>query len=57
MSEIKGQLLGIILVLAIFGIVGAALKTAFSNMSDTVSESVESIGDDLSGTKSILDAE
>ncbi|MBO7614353.1 MAG: hypothetical protein J6T15_01430 [Bacilli bacterium] len=43
MSEIKGQLLGIILVLAIFGIVGAALKSAFTNMKDTVVEQVENV--------------
>ena len=47
MSEIKGQLLGIILVLAIFGIVGAALKAAFTNMKDTVVEQVETISSEV----------
>lgn len=50
MSEIKGQLLGIILVLAIFGIVGAALKTAFSGMKDKVVESVETISSEIPTT-------
>ena len=40
MSEIKGQLLGIILVLAIFGIVAATLSTVFTNLSSTVSTEV-----------------
>ena len=50
MSEIKGQLLGIILVLAIFGIVGAALKSAFTNMKDTVVEEVETVSSSLGNT-------
>lgn len=40
MSEIKGQLLGIILVVTIFGIVGGALAAIFSNLTDTVEEKV-----------------
>ena len=50
MSEIKGQQLGIILVLAIFGIVGAALKSAFTNMKDTVVEQVETISSEVGAT-------
>lgn len=40
MSEIKGQLLGIILVVTIFGIVGGALAAIFANLTDTVEEKV-----------------
>lgn len=43
MSEIKGQLLGIILTIAIFGVVLTTMVTAFGNMSDTVGSRVESI--------------
>lgn len=49
MSEIKGQLLGIILVLMVFGVIGAAIKTAFSDMKDTVVESVADINGKVSG--------
>lgn len=47
MSEIKGQLLGIILVLMVFGVVGGTLKSVFNGMADTVSETVETIEDDV----------
>lgn len=47
MSEIKGQILGIILVLMIFGVVGAALKGTFEKMKDTVVETVDDINGDL----------
>ena len=40
MSEIKGQLLGIILVLAVFGVVAAALTAVFTNLSGSVSSEV-----------------
>ncbi len=40
MSEIKGQLLGIILVIMVFGIVAAALTTVFTNLTNTVSSEV-----------------
>ena len=36
MSEIKGQLLGIILVITIFGVVGGALTAIFYSMAHTV---------------------
>ncbi|MBO8427757.1 MAG: hypothetical protein IAC58_04295 [Firmicutes bacterium] len=42
MGEIKGQLLGIVLVLSIFGIVATALTTAFTNVSDDVVTKIES---------------
>ena len=40
MSEIKGQLLGIILVIMVFGIVAAGLTTIFTNLTNTVSSEV-----------------
>ena len=40
MSEIKGQLLGIVLVLMVFGIVAAALTTIFTGLSNSVSGEV-----------------
>ena len=41
MSEIKGQLLGIILVLAVFGVVLGVLTTAFQHSAETIQERVE----------------
>lgn len=43
MSEIKGQLLGIVLVLTIFGVVTVAMTTAFERSADVVQERVENI--------------
>ncbi len=40
-SEIKGQLLGLLIVLAIFGVVGGSLMKAFGNTSDTIVKRVE----------------
>lgn len=40
MSEIKGQLLGIVLVLAIFGAISGALYAAFKTSADNVSTKV-----------------
>lgn len=40
MSEIKGQLLGIILVLMIFGVVSGAMVALFSNFTKTVESHV-----------------
>ncbi len=40
MSEIKGQLLGIVLVLAIFGAVSGALYSAFKTSADNVAVKV-----------------
>lgn len=39
-SEIKGQLLGIILVIMVFGIVAASLTTVFTNLTNSVSSEV-----------------
>ena len=43
MSEIKGQLLGIILVIMIFGIVAASLTTVFTNLTNSVSSEVSRV--------------
>ena len=40
MSEIKGQLLGIVLVVAVFGVVGGVLVTAFSKSADNISNKI-----------------
>ena len=40
MSEIKGQLLGIILVIMVFGIVAASMITIFTNLTNSVSSEV-----------------
>lgn len=45
MSEIKGQILGVVLVLAIFGVVGTTLYGAFASagnkVADKISDSIE----------------
>jgi hypothetical protein len=43
MSELKGQMLGMILVLAIFGAISAILITSFKNEANSVSERVNSL--------------
>ncbi len=43
MSEIKGQLLGIILVLMIFGAVSAAMLAIFNNLTKSVENQVAEI--------------
>ncbi|MCR5505852.1 MAG: hypothetical protein K6F07_02525 [Bacilli bacterium] len=50
MSEIKGQLLGIILVLTVFGVVGGALATIFYSMSQAVETKVTNEVDEYSHT-------
>lgn len=41
MSEIKGQLLGIVLVVAVFGVVGGVLVTAFSKSAKNIGAKIE----------------
>ena len=41
MSEIKGQLLGILLVLVVFGSVSVAVASAFKGISDKITEKAE----------------
>ncbi len=42
MSEIKGQLLGLVLVLSIFAVVGVVLKQVFEKTSKKIGEKVDS---------------
>ena len=54
MSEIKGQLLGIILVLSIFLTVSVALTAIFTNMTNSVESKVSEVVEfDNSNTSSI----
>lgn len=54
MSEIKGQLLGIILVLSIFLTVSVALTAIFTNMTNSVESKVSEVMEfDNSSTSSI----
>lgn len=50
MSEIKGQLLGIILVLVIFGGISVAMATVFKNTAEQVSDKSEDLGKEASQT-------
>ena len=42
MSEIKGQILGVVLVLAIFGAIGTVLVTAFTNNAKNIANKIGS---------------
>ena len=46
MSEIKGQILCIIIVLMIFGVVSGAMIAMFNNMTKAVSDNVAEITDE-----------
>ena len=48
MSEIKGQLLGILLVVAVFGIAAVALTSTFKKVSQRVEDGALAEADDLS---------
>ena len=41
MSEIKGQLLGIVLVVAVFGAIGTILVTAFTKSANNIQKAIE----------------
>jgi type II secretory pathway pseudopilin PulG len=43
MSEIKGQLLGIVLVLAVFGVISGVLISAFQNSANKIKDEIEKI--------------
>lgn len=43
MSEIKAQLLGVLLVLSIFGVVAGTLTAVFTKAADNVEEKVNSV--------------
>ena len=45
MSEIKGQILGVVLVLAIFGAIGTVLVTAFKNNATSIANKIGSTTD------------
>lgn len=45
MSEIKGQLLGIVLVVAVFGVVGGVLVTSFETAASNVAEKIEDVSE------------
>lgn len=47
MSEIKGQILGIVLVLMIFGAVATTMVNVFNGLSSTVQEKTDSIQTEL----------
>lgn len=47
MSEIKGQILGIILVLMVFGAVATTMVSVFNGLTTSVQEKVNSIEDSL----------
>jgi len=47
MSEIKGQLLGIVLVLTLFGIVSGVLIAAFTSMSQSVGDKVNEMASSI----------
>ena len=40
MSEIKGQILGVVLVLAIFGAIGTVLVTAFTDNANNIAKKI-----------------
>lgn len=45
MSELKGQILGVILAIALFGIISVAMKGAFTSYSEKISTTVtETLG-------------
>lgn len=54
MSEIKGQLLGIILVITIFGAVSAAAAAIFTNLTNAVENEVAEEIDGFSKTQTNL---
>ncbi len=43
MSEIKGQILGVVLVLAIFGAIGTVLVTSFTNSANSVTQKMNEV--------------
>lgn len=45
MSEIKGQLLGVILTIAIFGIVATAMTGAFSKAANDIGSQIENVAE------------
>lgn len=55
MTEIKGQLLGLILLLTIFGAVSVGIAAIFANSRDTVTQKAENINSEAEKTLSVSD--
>lgn len=53
MSEIKGQLLGILLVLMVFGAISGAVIAIFNNMAKQIENSVSNVINDSTSKTSI----
>ncbi|MCQ2776635.1 MAG: hypothetical protein MJ217_02840 [Bacilli bacterium] len=51
MSEIKGQILGVILVLMIFGAVAGAMTAVFSNLSNTITTEASKVNSSMKTLK------
>ena len=51
MSEIKGQILGVILVLMVFAVVAGTMTTVFNNLSKNITDKVEQIDEETSQEK------
>lgn len=47
MSEIKGQILGIVLVLMVFGAVATTMITVFNGLTSAVTEKTNDVKEDL----------
>lgn len=46
MAEIKGQILGVVLVLAIFGVVGGVMVYSFQSASNNIANKITSASED-----------
>lgn len=51
MSEIKGQILGVILVLMVFAAVAGTMTAVFSNLSKTITNQVSEIDKETTSVK------
>jgi len=51
MSEIKGQILGVILVLMVFAVVAGTMTTVFNNLSKNITDKVDKIETETSQEK------
>lgn len=51
MSEIKGQILGVILVLMVFAVVAGTMTTVFNNLSKNITDKVSQIDNETSQDK------
>lgn len=53
MSEIKGQILGVILVLMVFAVVAGTMTTVFNNLSRNITDKVSQLEAETSQEKMI----